>query len=56
MGSEKIKFKNLKERILKENDTLFFIVIDEGKKPLPQWEKALNKMDHLTLKCSKKYN
>ena len=46
MGSEKIKFKNLKERILKENDTLFFIVIDEGKKPLPQWEKALSKMNH----------
>ena len=30
-GSEKKKFKHLKERILKEKDTLFYIVIDEGK-------------------------
>ncbi len=29
-GSEKTKFKSLKERILKEKDTLFYIVIDEG--------------------------
>ena len=36
LGSEKRKFKNLKERILKEKDTLFYIVIDEGNKPLPQ--------------------
>ena len=36
MGSEKRKFKNLKERILKEKGTLFYIVIDEGNEPLPQ--------------------
>ena len=29
-GSESTKFKSLKERILKEKDTLFYIVIDEG--------------------------
>ena len=33
------KFKNLKERILKEKDTLFYIVIDEGNKPLQQRDK-----------------
>ena len=35
LGSEKRKFKNLKERILKEKGTLFYIVIDEGNEPLP---------------------
>ena len=34
-GREMKKFQCLKERILKEKDTLFYIVIDEGSKSMP---------------------